>query len=143
MDEPPAALLSLTRFFPGGEPSRDVSRKRRWFSLVCGAVLVALVALLVLFPGGREDIPGPFVAPMEIVLGLMAAAQGAAGLLWEERRGISLWLSALGSMLYVSFVILGGALVYAWVGVLGAVAWAVLVVAELARKAARRRQARG
>lgn len=93
MREPPAALLRLSRFL-GSEPSRDVSLKQQWFSLIRGPAVVVLFAGLMLFPGEREDAAlRPFLAPTEIVLGLMSAAWGAAGLLWEDKRSISLWLS--------------------------------------------------
>ena len=100
MDEPPAALFRLARFLYGDEPSQDVSRKQRWFSLV-GGTAVVLIACLLLFPGGSEDSTRPFFAPTMVVLGLMSATQGGAGLLWEDRRGPSLWLWTLNGLLFV------------------------------------------
>jgi hypothetical protein len=58
MDEPPAALLRLTRFL-GGEPSRAASLKQYWFSLIGGAALVALLAVLFLGVGGKKSSPWP------------------------------------------------------------------------------------
>jgi hypothetical protein len=100
MREPPAALLRLTRFL-GSEPSRAASRKRYWFLLIGGVAVVIWFVCLLLFWREPEDATRPFLEPTEIVLGLMVAAQGAAGLLGEDRRGVSRWLSMLGDLYQV------------------------------------------
>jgi hypothetical protein len=69
----------LTRFL-GSEPSRAASRKRYWFLLIGGVAVVIWFACLLLFWREPEDATRPFLEPTEIVLGLMVAAQGAAGL---------------------------------------------------------------
>jgi len=143
MREPPEDLLRLTRFL-GGEPSRDASRKQYWFLLVGGAAWIVWSAYLLVFWKEPADATRPFSEPLQIFLGLMFAAKGAAGLLWENRRGLSLWLSVIGALLFVPFVLLAGALVYAWVGVLGVGAWAVLItLVGVWDEARRRRRARG
>jgi hypothetical protein len=137
MDEPAAALLRLSRFLGAGPP-RDASRKRSWFLLIGGLAVVVWFGLLWKYPDGSR----PFLAPTEIVLGLMVAAQGAAGLLGEDRWGLSLWLLAFNGLFFVPFVLLAGAFLYAWMGVLGAGAWAVfLVLVGIWMEARRRRRA--
>ena len=126
MREPPAALLRLTRFF-GSEPSRDVSRKQYWFSLIGGVAFAVLFACLWPLPPGPAG-TRPFLEPTELALWLMFAARGAAGLFWEDRRGISLWLLVLGALLFVSFVLLMSAVLYAWMGILGVGVWVVVLV---------------
>jgi hypothetical protein len=72
------------------------------------------------------------------------AAQGAAGLLKEDRRGLSLWVSVLNGLLYGPFFLLVGVLLHVWVGALGAGAWAVFAVSVGVWHEARRRgRARG
>ena len=141
MREPPEILLRLTRFL-GSEPSREVSRKQYWFLLIGGVAAVIWFACSLLIWKEAEDGSRPFLEPTEIVLGLMVAAQGAAGLLREDRRGLSLWLSALNGLLFVPFVFLAGAFLYAWMGIFGAGAGAVsLVLVGVWEEARRRRQA--
>lgn len=142
MDEPPAALLRLTRFLLGGEPSsRDASRKQYWFSLIGGVAFAVLFACLWLLPPGPAG-TRPFSEPAELTLGLIFAAQGAAGLLKEDRRALSLWLSVLGALLAITFVFLMGAVLYAWMGILGVGVWGVvLVLVGILVEARRRRRA--
>ena len=117
-----------------------MSRGWCWSLLVVGVAEVAVFAWLGTLSTDPTDGRALLGSPM-VVLGLMLAAQGAAGLLRESREAISLWLSVLYALLSVPLVLLVGAHIYTWAGPLGAVAWAAVVILILVWDRARRRRA--
>ena len=129
----------MTRFL-GSEPARALSRGWCWSLLVIGVAEVVLFAGLGILSTDPTD-GQAFSEPTMIVLGLMLAAQGAAGLLRDSREGISLWLSVLYALLWVPLVLLVGAYLYAWAGSFGVGAWAAFVVLIEVWDRARRRRA--
>lgn len=65
---------------------------------------------------------------LSLTIGLFLVAQGAAGLLEAGQGGLSRWFLVLQTLLLFPLIPLAGAQFYAWVGIPGVVAWAVLVV---------------
>ena len=135
MNEPPATLVSLVRLL-GVEPSPPPPRWSCWALIAIGSVVLAWYGIFF------ATVPADGHALLLLVVldvGLMLASQGAAGLLREDRGGLSMWFSVLSALLVVSLALLGGAQFYAWEGPYGAGAFAVFAVLVFAWGRARSR----
>lgn len=111
MNEPPAALLRLTRLL-GGEPTRTLPKGFCWFLVVVGVVEIALFGGALLLPTDPND-ERTLSSLAFLAVGLFLAAQGAAGLLKERRGGLSRWFLVLQTLLLLPLVFLAGAQFYA------------------------------